>query len=316
MKHVQSSSLRIIALFSCAFMLLSSCSINNLAVRAAADALSDTGSGTVFTGDNDPELIEAALPFAIKMYEAILAEAPDHEALALTTGSLCVMYGNAFVQSKADMLDIEYQDLKHFAYKRAKNLYLRGYSILSTRFLKKYPKAFEAEGALPKFTKQDVPYLYWISASLMSALAIDPLDVNLSVKLPVVKRLIETAYTIDPDFNSGAIDDFFVSFYASIPSGAGGSIEKAKKHFALALEKSKGKTASPYISYALSIDVGAQDYKNFKSNLEKALAIDVNADVGNRLANIIAQRKAQSLLDSAELRFIDIGQDEEFEGEE
>lgn len=36
-------------------VLLSGCSINQLAVRTIADALTGVGSSTVFTGDTDPE---------------------------------------------------------------------------------------------------------------------------------------------------------------------------------------------------------------------------------------------------------------------
>ena len=86
-------------------LLLASCSINKMAMRSVSDALTGSGSADVFTGDSDPELVGDALPFAIKMYEALLAQNPDHQGLLLTTGSLFVMYANAFVQGPAEMMD-------------------------------------------------------------------------------------------------------------------------------------------------------------------------------------------------------------------
>ena len=57
--------------------------------------LSSSSSGTVFTGDNDPELVGEALPFALKLQESILASIPNHDGLRLGTGRLYVMYAKA-----------------------------------------------------------------------------------------------------------------------------------------------------------------------------------------------------------------------------
>ena len=47
--------------------LMTSCSINKMAIKAVSNALTGAGSSDVFTGDPDPELVGDALPFAIKM---------------------------------------------------------------------------------------------------------------------------------------------------------------------------------------------------------------------------------------------------------
>ncbi|MDR2134259.1 MAG: TRAP transporter TatT component family protein, partial [Treponema sp.] len=59
--------------------LVSACSINKLMMNTVADALTGEGSSGVFTGDSDPELVGDALPFAIKMYESLLAANPGHQ---------------------------------------------------------------------------------------------------------------------------------------------------------------------------------------------------------------------------------------------
>jgi hypothetical protein len=35
-----------------------------------------------FEGDEDPELVAAAIPFGLKLYESLLAESPKHRGLA------------------------------------------------------------------------------------------------------------------------------------------------------------------------------------------------------------------------------------------
>jgi predicted anti-sigma-YlaC factor YlaD len=286
-----------------------------MAISAVSDALTSQGSGTVFTGDNDPELVGDAIPFAIKMYEALLAQNPEHEGLMLMTGSLFVMYANAFVQGPADMLPSNKYEEREAGRLRAKNLYLRGSKILEDGLEKKYSgistaNADQLQTILPKLKKEDVSFMYWYVAANLSAFAINPFDLALGQKLPQLKILIDRAYELDPDFNSGALDDFYVLFYSSVPEAMGGNKALAEEHFLKAIEKSKGLSAGPYVSVAQSICIPAQDYPRFKEYLNKALAIDVDANPDNRLVNIISQRKARYLLSTAPLEFIDLGEDE------
>ena len=294
-------------LFLFLLLLLASCSINKMAIKAVSNALTGSGSAEVFTGDSDPELVGDALPFAIKMYEALLSKNPDHQGLLLTTGSLFVMYANAFVQGPAEMLDsIDYYEERFAGLDRAKKLYLRGNALLLSALEKKYPgfgTATVEEGALgvllKKCRKEDVPLLYWTVAGGLAAYSIDLFDFTLGSNIPEWGAMIERAYELDPDFNNGAIDDFYILFYASLPESMGGDKAKAEVHFKRALEKSKGLIAGPYVSYAQAICIPAQDYDAFKGNLEKALAINTDEDPSNRLVNILSQRKARHILKNA-----------------
>jgi predicted anti-sigma-YlaC factor YlaD len=293
-------------------VLLSSCSINKMAMKAVSNALTGDGSGEVFTGDSDPELVGDAIPFAIKLYETLLSNNPDHQGLILTTGSLFIMYANAFVQGPAEMLSQDEFFERETALERAKKLYLRGANIIGTGLEKKYPGfsgAYEA-GTLDKYLaktkKEDVPYLYWATAGILSAYSLNPFDLDLGMRLPELTALIGRAYELDPDFNNGALDDFYVLFYASLPEGMGGDKSKVDTHYKRVLEKTRGLLAGPYVSYATAVAVPAQDYETFKSCLEAALAVDPDKDPANRLVNVLAQRKARYLLDSAPDLFADL----------
>ncbi|MCL2763357.1 MAG: TRAP transporter TatT component family protein [Treponema sp.] len=289
------------SLFSFLFPLLTGCSINTL----VANALTGDGGSAVFTGDSDPALIGDALPFAIKMYEALLDSTPKHQGLRLVTGSLFIMYANAFVQGPAEMLHTVEWRQRDAELQRAKRLYLRGCDILYGALDLKYRGFSEAtmrEGTLQpllkKCKKDDVGLLYWTVAGGLSAYAIDVLDFDLSVRIPEWAAMMQRAYELDPHYSGAALDEFFILFYASLPDTLGGDKERAKYHFQQALEKTGGNSASAYIAYAESICV-PDDYESYKSYLEKALAIDPDADPSMRLVTIISQRKAQWLLDNA-----------------
>jgi len=281
------------------------CSVNVL----VANALTGEGSSTVFTGDSDPQLVGDALPFAIKMYEALLDATPKHQGLMLTTGSLFVMYANAFVQGPSEILPPEEWEARNEGLMRAKKLYLRGCDILYTALDLKYKGFAKAaqdgniQTILGKCKKEDVGLLYWAAAGGLSAYSIDILDFELSGRIPEWSAMIKRAYALDPDYGGASMEELMFLFYVSMPEMLGGEKEMALKHFNLALEKSKGNSAGAYVSYAQTICVPAQDYDLYREYLEKALALDPNADASSRLVNIINQKKAKWLLDNAYLNF-------------
>ncbi|MBN2161159.1 MAG: TRAP transporter TatT component family protein [Spirochaetes bacterium] len=291
---------------------LSSCA-GNAAMRMVADALSSGTTGIAFTGDDDPELVGDALPFALKLYESLMEEVKDSPGLYLTSGSGFIMYSNAWVQGPADMLpDTRVEERKNQT-ARARKLYLRGRDyVLAGLELKRpgFRASLEGDGYvgfLNLMEKDDVPFLYWAAAGWLAAYAADPFDVELGVGARKARAMLETALRLDEAFDGGAIHDFFVTYYGALPAAMGGSEEKARSHFARAVELSRGLKASPYVSLASTVSVKNQNIREFRDLLNRALAIDVSARTGNRLANIIAQRKARWLLDHASDRFLTTG---------
>ena len=280
-----------------------SCSINKTAMKLVGNALSSGTSGTAFTGDDDPELVGDALPFALKLYESILEEVTDSPGLFLTAGSGFIMYANAWVQGPADMLPDSEVDRKKAASVRAQKLYLRGrnYVLRGMELLHPgFTASLDAETLktpLAGMAVGDVPFLYWSAAGWMAAYATDPFDVDLGVGVKKAAAMMESALSLNESWGEGSIHEFFISYYGSLPRSMGGSEEKARLHFAKAVEFSKGLKASPYVSLASTVSVSNQNMKEYRELLEKALAIDVNARPANRLANVLAQRKARWLLD-------------------
>lgn len=293
-------------------LLLPSCSINKWAVYKVADALSSGGGGGAFTRDNDPELVAEALPFAMKMYESLLDSAPDHPQLLLTTGSAFISYANAFLQTPAGMLPDDQYERKQQMLQRARNLYLRGRDYV-LRAIKIRHKDFEqylkldptrltgaalvASAPLQAMKKEDVPYLWWAGAGWMAAFSTNPFDMRLALSREQAVALLQRALQLDESFMQGALHEFFVSYYGSLPASAGGSEEKARFHFQRALELSGGRNASTYLALATTVVVAKQDQKEFRELLEKALAINPDETPDNRLANVINQRKARWLLE-------------------
>jgi len=122
------------------------------------------------------------------------------------------------------------------------------------------------------------------------------------IDLPTVRALAERALVLDESWSKGAIHELMISI-DSLPEALGGSTEQARKHFARAVELQGGVSASPYVLLATGVSVPAQNKAEYEELLKKAIAVDPNKDPSNRLANLIAQRRARALLDQEDAHF-------------
>ncbi len=292
-------------------LLISACSVQQMAVNMISDALTGSGNNEVFLGDDDPQMVADSLPFAIKLYESLLQMNPYHRGLRLTTGSLYIMYANAFIQTPANMSGPGAYEKKYEYLLRAKKLYLRGRDMLSSYMETKYPGFSSVIGVegdlnllLSSLEAEDVEFFYWIGAAWFAAISIDSFDLNLSFRIPAVVALLERAHELDPDFNNGSLDELFIQMYAAIPESMGGSQEKAVASFERAIELQGGTSAGPYLSFATAVALPRQDLEMFTDLMNQALAIDADQYPEILLLNILAQKQARWYMDNLEEFFI------------
>jgi hypothetical protein len=188
------------------------CSIKRFAVNRVGDALA--GSGTTFASDDDPDLIQGAVPFSLKMIESLLAESPRHRGLLFAACSNFTQYAYAFVAEDAD--EMEDQDLdKAMALRaRARRLYLRardyGLRGLEVRH-RDFGKAIRAnpKAAVALTKRSDVPLLYWTAAAWGLAISVSKDVPELVADQPQVEALIDRALALDEDYDFGAIHGFW-----------------------------------------------------------------------------------------------------------
>lgn len=293
-------------------LVLGACSIEKMALKKAAGMLSGSSSPDVFSTDNDPDFVGDALPFAIKLYETLLASVPDHAGLRLRTGSLYIIYANAFVQGPADMTPKRLLETKEQLLARAKNLYLRGRDILFVGLEKKNPrvrlqlKERRYREAMAPFGKEDVPTLYWAAVGWVAAFGVNPFDMTLGQTLPQTKAMIERVAELEPDHGKGALDVFYINYYGSLPDYIGGDAAKAREHFARAQAASGATDTSSLMALATTVCVKEQNAAEFKQLLERVLAFDPESHPPNRLINTLNRRKARWLLDHIDDFFVEL----------
>ncbi|MEI6845487.1 MAG: TRAP transporter TatT component family protein [Candidatus Firestonebacteria bacterium] len=284
-----------------AFSLISNgCSLKAIALNSVGDALS--GGGTVYTSDNDPDLVKESLPFALKLYESVLDGVPEHKGLVLSTAKAFTMYAYAFLQMEADTIDKQDYEKAKFLRARAFKLYLRGRDYALKGLELNHPGFNELlrkdlKAALALTNKEDVALLYWAGSSWVAALTTDKGNLQMVSESTLGAALVGRVLELDETFDDGSAHDFFISWEGGRSEAMGGSEKRAREHFAKAITINKGKKVSTYLSLA-AIAQGKQDLKEFKELLAEALAIDTDKYPENRLSNIIFQRRAQFMLDN------------------
>ena len=277
----------------------SGCSIRKFAINKLGDALAH--SGTTIARDDDPELVKGAVPFSLKLIESLLAETPRHQGLLLAAASGFTQYSYAFVQADAD--ELEEKDLAGAAALRvrARKLYLRarGYGLRGLEV--KHPGWEKALRANPRaaalaVAKTEVPLLYWTAASWGSLISLSKDNPDLIADQPVVEALIDRALALDPDFDDGAIHSFLITYEPSRQGLPGDAQARSRQHFDRAMALTKGGQAGPLVALAEAVTIKAQNVEEFKTLLNRALAVNVDARPEWRLVNLIMQRRARWLL--------------------
>jgi predicted anti-sigma-YlaC factor YlaD len=286
---------------------LSGCSIRKLAIKKLGDALAE--SGTTFASDSDPELVKGALPFSLKLIESLLAESPRHRGLLLAASSGFTQYAYAFIKQEADEMEPQNLALSLEMRARAKGLFLRARDY-GVRGLETTHQGFGAAlnkdplAAVKAATLKDVPLLYWTAASWGLAITLSKNEPALIVDQPVVEALIDRSLELNEAFDAGAIHSFLISYETARQGAEGDPLERASRHFDRAMALSGGFQAGPLVSMAESVSIAKRDRSGFRSMLEKALAVDVNARPEYRLANLVMQRRARWLLSRVDELFL------------
>ncbi len=283
------------------------CSLKRFAANSVANSLAN--GPDVFSSDDDPELVREAVPFGLKTMESLLQIVPKNRGLLLAACRGFTQYAYAFVQTDADEIEptdytraTELRDRARRLFVRARDYGLRdmdlGYRGMA-RDLRANP-----DSAVKRFKVKDVPTIFWTAAAWGSAISLGKDDATLLADLPAVRALIQRGVALDEGFEGGSLHEAMIVLDA-MPPAMGGSPERARDHFRRAVDLSHGFRAGPYLTMAQSVSVMNQDRREFHELLEQALAVDPSRDSTQRLANIMAQRRAKRLLEREDEFFLD-----------
>ncbi|HEY7679657.1 MAG TPA: TRAP transporter TatT component family protein [Terriglobia bacterium] len=292
--------LRALLVLLLAWIAGSGCSLfRRAALNEVADAVA--GSGTTFASEEDPDLVKAAAPFSLKLMESLLAESPQHPGLLSAAASGFTQYAFAFVEQEADELEARDLAAAEALRTRARRLYLRArtYGLRGLEVNHPgFPNALlaNARAAVGTATTADVPLLFWTATAWAAAISLAKDNPELVAQIPVMEALMDRALDLDESYGRGAIHTFLVTYEMSRQGAPGDPAARAREHFERAMALSEGENAAPLVALAEAVAVKQQDVKEFESLLNRALAINPDANSDTRLLNLVMQRRARWLL--------------------
>ena len=276
-----------------AVLAFSGCSVRQAALHHLGEAIAQ--GSNAFSSDEDRELVGAAAPFSLKLIESLLEENPRHPGLLLAATRGFTQYAYAFVQQEAE--EIEERDVARAAaledrarrlYRRARDYGLRGLALRRG-----------------EFEARDVPLLYWTAAAWGALIALQKADAEALADLPQVEAMMRRALALDEGFDRGALHTFMGAYEAGRPGAGPESFERARQHFARAMELCAGRQAAPLVALAESVSLPQQRRAEFEALLGQALRVDTASAGADRLAVVVAQRRARWLLSRSNRLFLE-----------
>jgi hypothetical protein len=181
-------------------------------------------------------------------------------------------------------------------YARARGYCLRALALTRARLaetLTSDPRA--AIDLLELTTREDVPALYWSGSAWAGEFSLATDQLVRMPELALVRALLERALLLDETWERGAIYESLIAL-EGLPFIAGGSAARARKYFERADVLSEGASAQLYVTFATSVALRARNRPEFEALLKRALSVDVNRRPELRLANLVGQKRAKSLL--------------------
>ncbi len=248
----------------------------------------DDGFGA-FTEETDLAFAEQALPANVKFLEVFLKNDPENTRLLRLASEAYSSYALAFLE------DTDKARAREF-YERGRN-----YAFRILRQEKDFARALDGtlddlKEVLATKDRSDVPAVFWAAFGWGSAIYLNLTSPDAIADLPRAEALMDFVARTDSTYYFGGADVFLGTLYGSKPRLFGGDPAKARAHFEKALRINRGEFLMTYVYYARSVAVQTQDEALFDSLLMKVIQAPAGTLAGARLANQVARKKAESLL--------------------
>jgi len=281
---------------------LSGCSIKSLAVDITADIF--VAGSSAFEEEGDLELAEKATAGNLKVLEALLKSAPEHEDLLTLLAKSYGGYAYAFVEDRYDALKETNVRAAKFQKYRASNFYLRakGYAMKvlkeeSSDFKDALSQDFESfENSLDDFDEDDVAPLFWAAYNWGNWLNLNLQSPAAIAAAPRIERMMQKVLTFNETFFFGGPHLFYGVYYGGRPPMLGGNPKKAKAHFEKALSLMDRKFLITQVLYAQYYAAKTGNEVLFKKLLREVIRADANIFPEQKLITAVAKKKARRLL--------------------
>ncbi len=282
----------------CLLLPASGCAVPRLSrVTSVALTLQDVAAAA--SRQSDPIIVAEGSPAYIMLVEGLLEAYPDNREFLLAACRAYSSYAASFVVDDDPV--------------RAGRLFLRakdyGFKALSNHadFSATAASDVEAfEALLMKYETHDVPELFWTANAWAGWISLNLDRLEAVADLPALEALMERILELDEGFYHGSPHVLMGVYQAARPTAIGGGPQKARAHFDKAFRLGAHKLLTTKVLFAEYYARSIRDEALFVETLEEVLAASPDAVPELRLANILAQRRAEKLLSRREEYFAEL----------
>jgi hypothetical protein len=279
-------NLKILASIVCLSLLTACSSLMQSATSGLASNLS-----AAILNQNDPETVRDGAPAYLIMLDSFVEGSPDDAAMLSAAGELYAAYGVVFVDDpeRANRLT-----------SRARSYGQQALCISNQKACGLDDMTFqEFETVISQLGKKDAASLYTYGLTGLAYIKVHSGDWGAMADLPRVEAALTRVRQLDVTFQAVQVEHYLGVLNTIRPPALGGKFEEGKAHFEKALLLSQGKDLSINVDYARYYARTLYDRELHDQLLLDVLAADVNQN-GYTLFNVLAQREAQQMLDSAD----------------
>ena len=218
-----------------------------------------------------------------------------------------VEYAYGILMEKGDRLIDDDYSKGMIYYKKANKLFLEAKQSSINILLDRYPNFNQwiKKDLTINFDVKDTYDLYWLAASMAGAIqsskGSNPYEL---INIPTIGKLLETAISLDPTWESGSLFSAMMSYSAIRPDLSGQAMKDTVDfYFKKSLEISDSLDASIFVSYAELIHKPRQEKRHFEDKLNYVINMDLNKK--NKLNNLISINRARWLMSNTEDYFLE-----------
>jgi len=278
------------SLFLVGAVVLSGCNTSRIAERAMADMVGNLVAS--IEEQPDPKLVEDGLPTLLLFMDGMLRQSPDNRELLRAASTAYATYSQAFVDAEDD------PERAVALFAKAKTYGMRLLTCEPTFAKAVGAPMDEFERAVKAFGRDDVPDMYAAGSAWLGWIVSQPESMTALAELPKALALMTRVLELDEDYSNGAVHVVFGIYYATQPPGAGQDMKKSKAHFERAIGLGGNDYLLPLVAYAEFYATAAFDEILFVETLDRVTAREIGEGSPNRLANVVAQRRARHLLEN------------------
>lgn len=240
--------------------------------------------------NNDPETVESGAPAYLLMIDGLIKRHPDNIRLLQTGSKLYTAYALVFVSEPVRVKKMTDKALDYG---------LRAICLTRSDACNLIKQDFASfSSVMAEMKTDDLPSLFSFATAWAGRIQAHKDDLSAVARLSRVKLTMQRIIELDDAYADGACHMYMGIFETLLPPALGGKPEQGRQYFERALSLSQGKNLGIKVAFA-------RHYARlvFDRELHDRLLHDVlNADPeveGFTLMNILAQREARQLLESA-----------------